>query len=890
MELLYNPDQMPEEEIKATFVARQPLIDEIISLIERQSDGAGVQHLVIIAPRGMGKTTVMLMVKFALEDRGLADKWQAVKFTEESPSIYDLADFWLEVLKLLVADTKDRDLERRIKEVETKYRNNEDLQEAALALIKDWRREHDKRLVLLVENLDMILQQINDERDNARLRSVLMNEGTMMLIGGATSIFKEAREYDQALYNFFKIENLADLRFEQMKELLLKRAEVDKVENFEEKIEQNKARLRALEYFTGGNPRLVLMLYRVVKNSALKEIQRELEKLLDEVTPFFKHKLENLPPQQRKILDYIARISGITREGVTPGEIAEAVRLAPNQVSSQLKRLAELGYVRAANLRRRASYYVLSEPLYAIWYQMRFGREQRERMGWLITFLKVFYTHEEMPKQSSDLDSLFRERLQDGRMEDARDTLELHNYLSEAMEDIPMRIIAKERVIRRYLEINDTEIVKKDLLASVNLEDLSKEMLEELVESGCINEEQALRATIRKDLKGATEEEKEYAEEFALAAQAYSRNKFEDALKHLDRALEIKPNDDRIWYNRGIALNSLRRFDEAIASYDRALKINPNKNEAWNNRGNVFLNLNRYDETIASYDRALKIKPDDDQAWYNRGITLARLNRHDEAIASYDYALEIKPDNHAAWYNRGNELSNLNRYDEAIASYDRALKIKPDDNQAWYNRGTALGNLGRLEEAIASFDRALVIKPDKDEAWYNRGVALQRLNRNDEAIASFNQVLKIKHDDDEAWYNRGIAYLNKSIGFINSGIFDAAKSDWIEGILSYRKTKDASWQSHVSEVLLSLAQRGNIEFIRELIVESHLEEELFPLARAIDYLLADDEAEKEELIEKLSPEVRGIVEEVIAKLQPVAQKSTQQKAKTTPGKAKRRKR
>jgi tetratricopeptide (TPR) repeat protein len=734
MELLYNPVQMPEEEIKATFVARQALIDEIISLIERQSDGAGVQHLVIIAPPGMGKTTVMLMVKFAIEDCGLADKWQAVKFTEESPGIYDLADFWLEVLKLLAADTKDRDLERRIKEIETKYRNNEALQEAALALIKDWRRQHDKRFVLLVENLDMILQQINDERDNARLRSVLINDDTMMLIGGATSHFKEAREFEQAPYNIFKIENLADLRFEQMKELLLKRAEADKVENFEQKIEENKGGLRALEYFTGGNPRLVLLLYRVVKNSALKEIQRELEKLLDEVTPLFKHKLENLPPQQRKILDHIARVSGITREGVTPGEIAEAVRLAPNQVSSQLKRLAEMGYVRAANMRRRASYYTLSEPLYAIWYQMRFGRQQRERMGWLITFLKVFYTHEEMPKQSCDLDSHFHERLQAGRLEDVRDTPASHDYLCEAMEDIPMRIKVKERVIHSYLEINDSETVKRDLLPTVNLEDLSKDLLEKLVESGCINEEQALgaiigkdlneeqalRASIRKDLKAATEEEKEFAEEVALASVRYFRGKFEEALKHLDRALEIKPIDD--------------------------------------------------------------------QNWYNRGLTLSRLGRFDEAVASYDHTLEIKP------------------------------------------------------------------------------------------------------NDDKVLNQRSLAHLFQFMNFIAGGNFDGARSEWLEALKSWEKIDDSAWQSVVSEVLFTLAQTGKLHFVRELIAESNLEERVFPLARALDYLQADEEAEKEELLEKLSPEVRGIVEEVIARLQVVAPKSTRPKAKSTPSRLKPKKR
>src|SRR2546430_5635250 len=109
------------------------------------------------------------------------------------------------------------------------------------------------------------------------------------------------------------------------------------------------------------------MLYRVLNYSEVLEVRRGLESLLDQVTPYYKAKIEALPPQQRKILDHIARISGRTREGLTPTEIAAATRLAVNHVSSQLKRLVELGYVRAANIRGRSSYYALSEPLYAIW-------------------------------------------------------------------------------------------------------------------------------------------------------------------------------------------------------------------------------------------------------------------------------------------------------------------------------------------------------------------------------------------------------------------------------------------------------------------------------------------------------------------------------------------
>lgn len=408
MELLYNPDVMPEAEIKATFVARQRLVDELVSLIERQPEGAGMQHVVIIAPRGMGKTTVLLMVKFAIKDRGLAERWQAVKFPEESYGINDLADFWIEVLNLLAAETNDAELGQRAESLKTRYPNSDDLQEAALAAIKDWRRKHGKRLVLLTENLDQILKQINDERDNARLRDVLMNDGTVMLVGGATTFFKEARAYDQPLYNFFKIYDLADLKFEQIQELLRRRAERDQIPNFKETLQANASRLRALEYFTGGNPRLVLMLYRVVTQSNITEVRRGLEKLLDEVTPYYKAKIESLPVQQQKILDRIARVSGKTSEGVTPSAIAAAVRLSTNQVSAQLKRLSENGYVRAVNLRGRSSYYTLSEPLYALWHQMRFGRETRERMQWLVNFLRVWYTVEERGVESERLTARFK--------------------------------------------------------------------------------------------------------------------------------------------------------------------------------------------------------------------------------------------------------------------------------------------------------------------------------------------------------------------------------------------------------------------------------------------------------------------------------------------------
>ena len=113
------------------------------------------------------------------------------------------------------------------------------------------------------------------------------NDGTFMLVGGATSFFHEARAYDQPLYNFFKTWNLDALSGGQIDQLLLRRAAADKRTDFESQLKQNEARIKVLHYFTGGNPRLVLMLYRIIASSDLIDVRRGLEKLLDEMTPYY---------------------------------------------------------------------------------------------------------------------------------------------------------------------------------------------------------------------------------------------------------------------------------------------------------------------------------------------------------------------------------------------------------------------------------------------------------------------------------------------------------------------------------------------------------------------------------------------------------------------------
>jgi tetratricopeptide (TPR) repeat protein len=239
-----------------------------------------------------------------------------------------------------------------------------------------------------------------------------------------------------------------------------------------------------------------------------------------------------------------------------------------------------------------------------------------------------------------------------------------------------------------------------------------------------------------------------------------------------------------------VALRELGRYEEAVASYDKAIEIKPDNDSAWNNRGNALDELGRYSEAIASYDKAIEIKPDNDSAWHNRGIALEKLGRYTEAVASYDKAIEIKPDYHETWNSRGAALYNLGRYTEAVASFDKAIEIKPDYHETWNSRGAALYNLGRYSEAVASYDEVLRLTDYQYwQAWGNRGIALLKSQGYKAAVKTWDDGIKaLKPQTPD--YEQGCGELHRRKGEI---LYEYAKDepnpfpDWFEAKASYEE-------------------------------------------------------------------------------------------------------
>ncbi len=235
----------------------------------------------------------------------------------------------------------------------------------------------------------------------------------------------------------------------------------------------------------------------------------------------------------------------------------------------------------------------------------------------------------------------------------------------------------------------------------------------------------------------------------------YELNRYQEAFRAYDQALELRPDYVDAWKGQGDSLQGLRREKEALEAYEQAIQLQPDYWAAWVARGELLGKLTRYSEAIQAFTKVVENQPDNWQAWEGKGNGEIKLKQYSQAIASYQQVLELNRERTSAWYNQGWALQNLKRYEEAVDSYDQAVDIQPDYPQAWYQRGNALINLQEYDKAVDSYQKALTFQPNFHQAAYSLGIYLNQEKKYQQAVKAFEQSLKSKPDNHQAWYNLG---------------------------------------------------------------------------------------------------------------------------------------
>jgi tetratricopeptide (TPR) repeat protein len=202
-------------------------------------------------------------------------------------------------------------------------------------------------------------------------------------------------------------------------------------------------------------------------------------------------------------------------------------------------------------------------------------------------------------------------------------------------------------------------------------------------------------------------------------------------------------------YELGNALKQQGKFDKALFHYSKALQINPNFAEVHNNLGHTLACQKDYKNAIYHYNEALRIKPKYTEAHNNLGTALAYQGNFKDAVYHFNKALEINPNYAGAYYNLGKLSANQGKIEKAILFYQKALELNPGMTQALYNLSWIIAThenekYRNGEKAVKLAERLCKI------TQYNQLIALDALaaayaetGRFDAAVLTVQKALKL---------------------------------------------------------------------------------------------------------------------------------------------------
>ena len=171
--------------------------DYLLKSLRDQMHSGTLSSFVVTGPRGAGKSTVIRMVALRLtRDPELSGAWMPVVFPEEQFGIASLRDFLAAILRELSSSGLP-DARVWLEKVEAEA-NDEQSQQLAVTGLKEITRTVHKRLVVFVENLNLLLEECLDDQMKGTLRRLLMTDPFMMLIGSSVHVFDSLKSYDEA--------------------------------------------------------------------------------------------------------------------------------------------------------------------------------------------------------------------------------------------------------------------------------------------------------------------------------------------------------------------------------------------------------------------------------------------------------------------------------------------------------------------------------------------------------------------------------------------------------------------------------------------------------------------------------------------------------------------
>jgi tetratricopeptide (TPR) repeat protein len=136
-----------------------------------------------------------------------------------------------------------------------------------------------------------------------------------------------------------------------------------------------------------------------------------------------------------------------------------------------------------------------------------------------------------------------------------------------------------------------------------------------------------------------------FAEWFDAGYKRYQEGDLMGAAEAYTKAIILKPEEPRSYFNRGIVYIKMGEHDKAIDDCNKVISLDPGYTWAYSNRGWAYFQKGLFDRAIQDCNQALLLDPDMATAYHTRGMAYKGKGLLDMAKDDFQKSSELGDSN-----------------------------------------------------------------------------------------------------------------------------------------------------------------------------------------------------------------------------------------------------
>jgi len=269
----------------------------------------------------------------------------------------------------------------------------------------------------------------------------------------------------------------------------------------------------------------------------------------------------------------------------------------------------------------------------------------------------------------------------------------------------------------KILDVHSKELLKSVSAKGDGVGSILDNQIDELGEEisrGVGLSERLIAAAGSRPIAAVTTQSMEAYEYFLRGKDAWDKFYWDDALRNLDKAVELDSTFASAWAYLGLVRTKLRQVDASHAAFERAksLSASASEKDRLATESIYALLIEEDGEKHRRILTELTTKyPKEKRAFCRLGVYYRGREMFDDAEAAFQKAIALDP-------NYGEPLNgiaylylSMGDYRRSIEYFERYAALNPGDANPFDSMGEAYLLMGDLKRAVAMYERALDIKP-----------------------------------------------------------------------------------------------------------------------------------------------------------------------------------